>query len=289
MSPRFENVVVLIMSMSCTTLAADTVIGMQPMNLSKVAVGKFAGFWFEPYSPTPAVARSCYDYCPCSATPRQNTSSCGCDVEKVCGGDISIDLSASSKIEFDWRASSDGKKYITIDGTGRTRIEFQATYDCGSITSPPFQEIPGKNLTYEIDSFDLDGVSQSFTYSPSTSFVIFGKCDGCVSCEIYTRMQFDPKGSEGLKMSFKGIKFSATFDASKVVAGKQQYHWHTNGYCWIRDSEKRRQLGGRILAEKNVYAIVDMPLETLANAAKRSFAHGLACFAIVAGVLSFTK
>jgi len=287
-------VMVLALSMTSAALAADVVIAMMPMNLSDVEVEEFAGFYFEPYSPTPAVARSCYDYCPCSGTPRENISSCECDVAKVCGGDIAVDLSAGTTIEFDWVASSDESKYITIDGTGRTRIEFQATFDCGSDASPPFQEILGADITYEVDAFDRDGSSQSYIYNPSASFVTLGKCDGCGSCEIYTRLQFDPEAG-GLKMSFKGIKFSVTYDASNVVADEQVYQWSTSGYCWMRDSQERRQLGGRLLAEDNVYAILELPSSTptptdvLASVAKQSFAHGLVYFVVTGCAIFFTN
>jgi hypothetical protein len=197
----------------------------------------FAGFFFQPYVPTPTLDANCKQICPCAPDPN-NFETCDCDTETACGGNFSVDLSSNDKISFVWDASSDNSKYISIKGTGRTRVEFQATVDC---EGPNYQEIFGNDIQYEIDDEGLDSAGK-FVYNPDQSFIILGKCDGCASCEIYSRLQFDPNQDGVLDINLKSLQFSATYDPNLVVPGELDYEWSTNGYCWMRDSQKRRQL-----------------------------------------------
>ena len=212
------------------SIASSIEIKLKPMvDIPEVTAGGFDGFFFEPYNPSPNTERKCYDSCPCGGTP----SKCGCDLEIVCGGSFLADLSTQDTISFHWDASSDDTKYISIQGSGRTRIEFQATYDCA--ISPGEVEILGTDIEFEIDDDGLDASSQSFVYSSEEIFVLIGKCDGCAECEIYTRLQFDRK-DDVLDLNLKSLKFSGDYDSSRVIQGEFDYEWSTSGYCWMRDS-----------------------------------------------------
>ena len=235
----------------------------------------FAGFFFQPYVPAPTVDANCKQICPCAADPNV-FDTCDCGTETACGGEFPLDLSSDNKIDFFWDASSDDSKYISIKGTGRTRVEFQATVDCEG--GPNDQEISGNDIQYEIDDEGLDS-ARKFVYNPDQSFIIFGKCDGCTSCEIYTRLQFDPNQDGVLDINLKSLKFSATYDPSLVVPGELDYEWSTKGYCWMRDSQRRRQLlnldkevvvndnDSRLLEDGvNTYELLDLPGTTSSGA-----------------------
>jgi len=51
--------------------------------------------------------------------------------------------------------------------------------------------VRGRDLTFEIDDSVIS--TQKYEYNVERSFVELGKGNGLESCEIYTRLQFDPK------------------------------------------------------------------------------------------------
>lgn len=200
----------------------------------------FAGFFFQPYKPAPNTPLECKDYCPCSFEP-DTTTTCDCDFETKCGSSFLADLSSGTSIVFHWDASSDNTKYISIQGTQRTRVEFQGTVPCDSDgPTVGFVEIQGDAIQFEIDAEGIGNLSQSFVYSPGDSFVSLGKCDGCGACEIYTRLQFDPKDGV-LDLKLKSLTFSGDYDSAGVIQGEHEYEWSTLGYCWMRDSRDNRR------------------------------------------------
>jgi hypothetical protein len=141
--------------------ASEIVIGLKPLDIPVAAAEEFAGFqvYFEPYEPVPSTEKSCYDYCPCTFTPKE-FDTCDCGVKQVCGGEIPVDLDSNSNIAFRWDASSNNAKYITILGNGRIRIEFQGQYDCGDAPGPLyFQTMLGNDIAFEVDFVDQDGNS----------------------------------------------------------------------------------------------------------------------------------
>jgi len=219
------------------------------LELPKEIDDSFAGLYFEAYQPTPTMETRCRDFCPCTTTDgflADSVAACGCDIDNVCGGSFSADLSSFNKIKFNWDASSDNTKYISIKGNGRTRIEFQAKVDCDFISDGVEQEISGSDISFEIDDSGLDGVlelegQQKYLFNEETSFVILG------NCEIYTRLQFDPKDGV-LDLNLKSLQFSASYNPQSVTTGEHVYEWGTNGYCWMRDSEG-----------VNSYELVDLP------------------------------
>ena len=164
---------------------------------------------FEPYSPTPTEARSCYDYClECFYVPFPSPidrETCDCEIEAtVCGGTIPVDLSSNDKISFHWHASSNDTKYISIKGNERLRVEFQAIFLPCNVEYE--QEIHGSDITFEFDDAGLESVSaQKYTYNADESFLILGKYDGSSECEIFTRLQLDPKNGV-LDLNFKDLK-----------------------------------------------------------------------------------
>eukprot|EP00039_Didymoeca_costata_P019165 m.336486 g.336486 ORF g.336486 m.336486 type:complete len:339 (-) comp17866_c0_seq1:928-1944(-) len=245
-------------------MAQDLAISMKPMVTVPDNIDKFAGFYFQPYEPTPSVDANCYETCPCSMDPK-NTTGCFCDVENVCGGEVPLDLESNSKIIYHWDASSDDKKYISIKGQGRTRIELEMKYDCGSQQGPyKFLEYDGTSMNYSFEFVtsdgyeDADGSAQSYQYNSGRSFVEFGKCDGCGSCLLSTRLQMDPGSDGNLNLNFKSLTFSVSYDNTKVVSGTHDYEWSTSGYCWMRDSNKRREAR----SSQNVYEIKELPTGT---------------------------
>lgn len=190
-------------------------------NVPTEVLDDFEGFFFQPYVPAPTLTANCYQKCPCSFIPYLETS-CECDLETVCGGQFSLDLSSHDEIHFIWDASSDDTKYISINGTGRTRIEFQGTVDCQDSF---IQELSGSEIQYEIDDQGLVDTSAAgkYVYNRDQSFVTLGKCDGCSLCEIYTRLQFDPNQDGILDMNFKSLQFSVSYDPTLVVPGELEY------------------------------------------------------------------
>lgn len=238
----------------------DIVISLEP--LLDVPDKDFAGFYFKPYQPE--ASSSCFEICPCKSNNEQrNLTDCFCGSENVCGGEFDLDLEGSGEMKFEWSASSDNSKFITIEGTGDTRIEFQATFDCGSHDGEyMYQEIEGATITpnFEFvteDGFDdPDGATQSYQYNAGASFLDLGMCDGCGDCEIYTRLQFDPKGGK-LALNFKAISYTFSYDDSNVVPGTNEYYWGTDKYCWMRDSRNRKDRKQR--STDNTYEIKVLP------------------------------
>ena len=242
----------------------------------------FAGFYFEAYQPAPTVETRCRDFCPCTTTDgflADSVAAYGCDIDNVCGGGFSADLSSFNKIKFNWDASSDNTKYISIKGNGRTRIEFQAKVDCDFISDGVEQEISGSDISFEIDDSGLDGVLElegqhEYLFNEELSFVILG------NCEIYTRLQFDPKDGV-LDLNLKSLQFSASYNPQSVTTGEHVYEWGTNGYCWMRVSSDRRLLGGdssplsslsRSLNSEvvNSYELLDLPAPNSSSSSRRS-------------------
>jgi len=201
------------------------------VDIPEDVVGDFTGFFlFEPYNPSPNTPRSCYSSCSCGGTP----TDCDCDLETVCGGSFLADLSTKDTINFSWEASSNDDKYISIKGSERTRVEFIAEYDCD--VSPGVVEIRGSDIEYSIHSIEGIGLvasSNSYVYNAEKSFVILGKCDGCSECEIFTRLQFDPKDGV-LDLNLKSLKYGVEYDSSSVIQGEFDYKWSTLTYCWMR-------------------------------------------------------
>lgn len=253
--PKFRTIAVF-QTLLFLSASADVNIKLKPlMGAPDGLEDDFAGLFFEPYAPTPTDPRSCYDYCPCNS-PGSPSDTCDCDAETVCGGSFPVDLSSNNKISFHWDASSNDTKYISIQGNGRTRVEFQGTVNCSTQQE---QEITGSDITFEIDDSGLESVAtQKYEYNADKSFIILGKCDGCSECEIYTRLQFDPKDGV-LDLNLKSIEFSASYDSQKVLAGEQDFKWGTNMYCWMRDSSNRRLNRNRALEKENTYEILDLP------------------------------
>lgn len=185
---------------------------------------------FEPYSPSPINATSCYEQC------LGGDEYDGCDTEVVCGGTLPLDLANATTLSFQWDASIDGTKYISIKGsTEPTKIEFM-TYidDC----TAPYQEIDGSNITYQFNTDDIFEW-QKYTFDPESSFVTIGTCDGCGDkCEVFTRMVFMPDDNyEELDLNFNSLSFSVMYDPQLVSEGENEYEWYTNGYTWIRKPE----------------------------------------------------
>jgi len=184
---------------------------------------------FEPYSPSPINATSCYEQC------LGGDEYDGCDTEVVCGGTLPLDLANATTLSFQWDASIDGTKYISIKGsTEPTKIEFVAYIDdC----TAPYQEINGNNITYEFNTEDIFEW-QKFTYDAEASFVTIGTCDGCGDkCEVFTRMVFMPDDNyDELDLNFNSLTFSVMYDPMLVSEGNE-YEWYTNGYTWIRKPE----------------------------------------------------
>jgi len=196
---------------------------------------------FEPYFPSPINATSCYEQC------LGGDEYDGCDTEVVCGGTLPLDLENATTLSFQWDASIDGTKYISIKGgTEPTKIEFSAYIDdC----TAPYQEINGNNITYEFNTDDIFEW-QKYTFDPESSFVTIGTCDGCGDkCEVFTRMVFMPDDNyDELDLNFNSLTFSVMYDPQLVSEGKNEYEWFTNGYTWIRKPE-----GGSIkLVDKEV-------------------------------------
>ena len=172
--------------MLTTKAASEIIISMQPLVNIPAAEGflfDFAGFYFEPNLAI-AEERTCASTCPCAMPDQPEGTPCNCDMEVVCGGEIAVDLSADDKLTFHWDASNNDSQYITIRGTGRTRIEFEGKYDCGDASA--FQELTGADISFVADFVDVDGYqdtdgeSQSFVYNAAVSFVELGKCaQGC--------------------------------------------------------------------------------------------------------------
>ena len=117
--------------------------------------------------------RTCQTYCPCGG----DADNCDCGAEHRCSGGITADLSANNKINFEWLASADETKWLEVVGNGRTRIEFQAIYDCPGVTT--YQEISGADIKWEFEFVDNQGATQKYAYNAESSFVDLGKCDGC--------------------------------------------------------------------------------------------------------------
>jgi len=149
----------------------------------------------------------------------------------ACGGTIPIDLASGDELKFVWEASSDNDKYISVAGSSRTRVEFRLTIqDC----TAPYQLIHGSNVTIVING--LDDTEQKYTFDAESSFVILGTGDGVSGiCDVYTRMQFDPKNGV-LDMKFKSLTFTAGYDNTKVT-DETAYTWATDSYTWIRQPE----------------------------------------------------
>jgi hypothetical protein len=251
------------------------------LEVPKEIDNSFAGFYFEPYKPAPTVKLRCRDFCPCSTDGflADSVATCDCDIQNVCGGGFSADLSSYDKIKFDWDASSDNTKYISIKGNGRTRIEFMAKVECDPSSGGIEQEISGSAISFAIDDSGLDSVlelegQQQYVYNAERSFVILG------NCEIYTRLQFDPKDGV-LDLNLKSLQFSASYNPQSVGTGEHVYEWDTNGYCWMRDSSDRRLLGGdssplsslsRSLDSEgeNSYELLDLPAPNSSSSSRRS-------------------
>jgi hypothetical protein len=237
-----------VLGASMVTRADQITFKMEPMlNVPTDLEDSFGGWFFEPI--LPETSRTCGFRCP-MGPDLYTEETCPVEGTTACGGNITVDLSAqtaqgtgieSNQLVFEWKADADETKFIAIDGTGRTRIEFQATYDCDDQAST-YQEILGADISYEFDFVERDSsVSHSYVYNADSSFMDIGKCDGCGSCEIYTRLQFDPMDG-ALRLSFESLTFRATYDPSLVEAGDQTYRWGTGLYTWMRDSQNRRLL-----------------------------------------------
>jgi hypothetical protein len=241
-----QQLIICLVAVAFSGALADINISLEPMakNITDT-LDDFAGLFFQPFQPVPSTPLNCYDRCPCSMDP-MNVTDCLCDVEATCGGALDVNLESAERINFNWDASADDTKFVSIVGKGRTRIEFQMTVDCGSgFDEYKYSEYDGDSLSYSFqfvteDGFDdADGQAQSYTFNSGRTFVSFGKCDGCSECEVYTRLQLDP-GSDGLKLFFKSVTFSTSYDNTLVLEGTNTYDWSTSGYCWMRDSDKGR-------------------------------------------------
>lgn len=233
---------------------------------------EFAGIYFQPFEPVPSSPLSCYDRCPCSMDP-MNVADCDCDLETTCGGALEADLESASRINFHWDASAEEDKFVSITGTGRTRIEFQMEFNCSTgFGEYKHSDYDGASMDYEFefvteDGFDdANGEAQSYTFNSGRSFVEFGKCDGCSNCVVSTRLQMDPGSDGNLKLFFKSVTFGSLYDNTVVVEGNNTYDWSTSGYCWMRDSNKGRHVreNERLArqSDENVYEIKNLPNET---------------------------
>lgn len=212
----------------------------------------FNGWYFEPFEPTPTSATNCTMKCPLWSGDTCQES----EKELLCEGEIPLNLKTNNQISFSFLPSAiSGTEYVYVHGDGRTRIEFQAKYDCTG--DQPFQEIAGADISHTLTHFDSSFV-QLYEYDADASFINLGKCQGGGGeCEVYTRLQFNTK-DDVLSLKFKNLTWSASYNNSADWApGGATYRWGTDLYSWVRDTSSRRALSdaSRMLTNENVYEI----------------------------------
>lgn len=231
-------------------LCAAVTISFMP--LESPLLPNFAGFYFQPIEPTPTTATTCTNQF-CSCTSWGMTCPDQCPYEDGCSGNFDLDLTTSSEITFSWKASDDDTKWIEVSGSDRSRIEFQAIFDCPD--GSPYQDIAGADITFEFEFVDNQGLPQQYVYDPAESFIDLGKCDGCGHCEVYSRMQFSPMASSTLNLYFKSFSWTASYDNTNVIAENNNYYWGTDKYCWVRNPDRRTE---RRMLTENVYLIHEL-------------------------------
>eukprot|EP00516_Mucochytrium_quahogii_P002399 CAMPEP_0203760208 /NCGR_PEP_ID=MMETSP0098-20131031/13558_1 /ASSEMBLY_ACC=CAM_ASM_000208 /TAXON_ID=96639 /ORGANISM=" , Strain NY0313808BC1" /LENGTH=290 /DNA_ID=CAMNT_0050653685 /DNA_START=121 /DNA_END=993 /DNA_ORIENTATION=+ len=163
-----------------------------------------------------------------------------------CQGTVGVDLSDIDIMQFSFQAGPG--KAIALNGPDRTRFEFQAKVPCGKgtpISLTPtigeycteqqpncafaeYQDIKGNTFQPKIEGRNVTG----FKYNADKSFVTIGRCEGCATCEIFTRLQFDGPVSN---VEFESVTWSAKVDKAKTIKGRQTYSFGTDTYMWIRN------------------------------------------------------
>ena len=200
--------------------------------------------YFEPYDP-PYSSMSCQD---------------SEELGYVCSGVTSLDLSASSSIVFAFDASDDGSKFVVVSGKSRTRAEFRAAApNCEA----PFQEMGGEELDVFAEFESVPGeadVWETIEYNAAESFLTMGTEDGSDECEIFLRLQFEPKGEDAvMQLAFRSFSIFASYDSGAVVSGPRDYKWGTDGYMWIRRPEEDGEI--KVLDYKPELAEEDKALD----------------------------
>ena len=155
----------------------------------------------------------------------------------ACGGTIpSIDLEDYDGIEVMYQSPE--SKEIFIVGEldeyfSRVRFEFSAQVDCDSTG---YLDASGDQLSVDIQGSDTDLLVSVLDLSQS--FISAGKCDGCGSCEIFTRLEFG--GTEEFSGKISSIKVSTNpgvyIGADFSGLGPLDYYYDTEGYSWIRSN-----------------------------------------------------
>mmetsp|Transcript_23503 Transcript_23503/g.53905 ORF Transcript_23503/g.53905 Transcript_23503/m.53905 type:complete len:954 (-) Transcript_23503:313-3174(-) len=212
--------------------AATKVAGQLPyVEVSLSANGFVEGdgvLYFEPYDP-PYESMSCRD---------------STDLGYVCTGFTSLDLSTSASIVLTFDASEDGSKFVAVSGKGGTRAEFRAAApDC---VAPSFQEIGGEEMDVFAEFESVPGepdVWETFDYNADESFLTLGTEDGSDECELFLRLQFEPKvDGAPMLLAFRSFSVFASYDNGGVVRGPQTYKWGMDGYMWIRRPEEEGEV-----------------------------------------------
>ena len=174
---------------------------------------------FQPVMPPSLM--SCSEQCACPTLPGETT--CECFMETVCGGDISLDLSAGDRLNLIWEVP-DG---LRVQGWEGTEFEFRSTAtECEST----YQDVPQQKISFDFidESGGVDEHTQIYSHDESESFVEID-----ASCSIFSRLQFRSL----LDIQFTTLKISAQYDAEKVGKGERVYSWATNSYMWMRRPE----------------------------------------------------
>jgi hypothetical protein len=148
----------------------------------------------------------------------------------VCGGSFPLDLSMYDGIEISYEAPEGQEIRITTSGEDsfRVRVEFEAETDCDTTA---FVNLNGDSFIPEIVGSNVSALTSN--YAAGDSFIQVGKCDGCGSCAIFTRIQFSAATS--FSGSISKISWSMDYESSTFSGlGEQVFTYDTDGYNWIR-------------------------------------------------------
>ena len=164
------------------------------------------------------------NYLGTAATPVANVDLPMVEFEGYDGGaryksNISVSLDDDSSLKLAMYAGA-AKKFAVRDLSGEdyqeVRFEFQAKVECGDGSPFMYQEIRGAEFTPVFEY--VDGSPAMPGYDAESSGVNLGRCDGCGTCEIFTRLQFTGTAAD----AFNGVEFtSVSWTASRSSLSKR--------------------------------------------------------------------
>jgi hypothetical protein len=148
------------------------------------------------------------------------------DCNVICGGIIpSLSLGDYDAIEFAFEAPPGTEIQIASNNeTFQVVVEFRAVAECSS--DDYYLELNGNSFDGGVFGSHVDELENSFV--AERSFVKLGRCVGCESCEIHSRVVMDGNGTM-LFGSAEKLKWSVELDRGLLAGiGQLDYYYGTD-------------------------------------------------------------